>query len=101
LAHNDNMEIIYIVGQDISLGIKLNRSPVPPDHLNLDWTPESLQAIAQVATEIFNISCLKLIAWPQGFFLAIKIVNSAAQQATAEKSFLNRTLINISSFQYY
>jgi hypothetical protein len=40
----------------------------------LDLPPENFQSIAQVATEILNISCAKLIIELQEFFLATKIV---------------------------
>jgi hypothetical protein len=40
----------------------------------LDLPPENFQSIAQVATEILNISCAKLIIGLQEFFLATKIV---------------------------
>ena len=51
------------------LGKNLNRGPVAQDHSNLDWALENVQTIAQVATEILNTSCTKLIAGPQEYFL--------------------------------
>ena len=50
-------------------GKKLNRDTVAQDHLKIGPSPRKFQTIAHAATEVLNISCTKLIAGPQEFFL--------------------------------
>ena len=45
-------------------GIKLNRGPVARP-LNFGLAPEKFETIAQIATEIFNISYAKSVVGPQ------------------------------------
>jgi len=53
----------------MTTGIKLDRGPVAQVYANLAWHSENFQTVAQLATEILNISYTKSVAGSHKFLL--------------------------------